>query len=486
MSNNKIDNRIVEMSFENKSFEKGISDSTKSLADFDKALKNSGNGSSFSGLSGIVSGISEKFSALETVAVGALLKIGSQLAVAGQQFINTFAIAPIGAGFNEYELKINSIKTMLASGKDEFGDPVGLEEVNRQLEVLNAYADQTIYSFSDMTSNIGKFTNAGVPLNDSVAAIKGIANAAALAGASSSDASRAMYNFAQALSSGYVKLIDWKSIENANMATVEFKTELLESAVAAGTLEKQADGMYKVLSSGDIISATQGFNDSLQTQWMTTEALTKTLADYADETTIIGKKATEAATKVRTFTQVIEVTKEALQSGWAQSFELIFGDFNQATELWTGLSDVISGFVQNTSDARNNILKLWADLGGRNYIIEGISIAWKNLTSIVGKIGDVFKDMLPSQAMMGVNLAKLSKKFRDFMAALTPTEKTLETIGIVFKGLFDILSVGFKIAKSVFDGIAAGIKKVVTSLPKGSGLLGFLSNVLLFGSVSLV
>lgn len=479
MSNNKIDNRIVEMSFENKSFEKGISDSTKSLADFDKALKNSGNGSSFSGLSGIVSGVSEKFSALETIAVGALLKIGSQLTVAGQQFINAFAIAPIGAGFDEYELKINSIKTMLASGKDEFGDPVGLEEVNRQLEVLNAYADQTIYSFSDMTSNIGKFTNAGVPLNDSVAAIKGIANAAALAGSSSSDASRAMYNFAQALSAGYVKLIDWKSIENANMATVEFKTQLLESAVAAGTLEKQADGMYKVLSSGDVISATQGFNDSLQTQWMTTEALTKTLADYADETTVIGKKATEAATKVRTFTQVIEVTKESLQSGWAQSFELIFGDFDQATELWTGLSNVISGFVQNTSDSRNAILKLWADMGGRNYIIEGISIAWKNLTSIVGKVKDVFKDIIPSQVKMGATLVKISRKFRDFMAALTPTEKTLDTIKIVFRGLFDILSVGFKIAKSVFGGLASGIKKVVDSLPIGNGLLGFLSN---FGS----
>src|SRR5574344_838885 len=135
MSSNKIDNRIVEMSFENKSFEKGISDSTKSLADFDKALKNSGNGSSFSGLSGIISGVSEKFSALETIAVGALLKIGSQLSVAGQQFINTFAIAPISAGFDEYELKINSIKTMLASGKTSEVLPVTLEEVNSQLEV---------------------------------------------------------------------------------------------------------------------------------------------------------------------------------------------------------------------------------------------------------------------------------------------------------------------------------------------------------------
>ena len=479
MSSNKIDNRIVEMSFENKSFEKGISDSTKSLADFDKALKNSGNGSSFSGLSGIVAGVSEKFSTLQTVAVGALLKIGSQLAVAGQQFINTFSIAPIGAGFDEYELKINSIKTMLASGKTSEGLPVTLDQVNKELEVLNAYADQTIYSFSDMTSNIGKFTNAGVDLETSVQAIKGIANAAALSGASSAEASRAMYNFSQALSAGYVKLIDWKSIENANMATVEFKTQLLESAVAAGTLEKQADGMYKVLSSGTVISATKGFNDSLQDQWMTTEALTKTLNDYADETTEIGKKATEAATKVRTWSQLIDTTKEALQSGWAQSFELVFGDYDEATEIFTGLSNVIGGMVQNMSNARNTLLKDWKDLGGRTYIIEGISIAWKNVTLIVGKVKEAFNELLPSQVAMSTKLVELSRKFRDFMADLTPTEKTLDTIKIVFKGLFDILSVGFKIAKSVFDGLAGGIKKVVSRLPIGSGLLGFLSN---FGS----
>ena len=479
MSSNKIDNRIVEMSFENKSFEKGISDSTKSLAEFDKALKNSGNGSSFSGLSGIVDGITGKFSVFETIAVGALMKIGSQAVVMGQQLINSFAIQPITAGFNEYELKINSIKTMLASGKTKSGAVVDLEMVNAELEKLNKYADQTIYSFSDMTSNIGKFTNAGVDLETSVQAIKGIANAAALSGASSAEASRAMYNFSQALSAGYVKLIDWKSIENANMATVEFKTQLLESAVAAGTLEKQADGMYKVLSSGDIISATKGFNDSLQDQWMTTEALTKTLNDYADETTIIGKKATEAATKVRTWSQLIDTTKEALQSGWAQSFELVFGDYDEATEIFTGLSNVIGGMVQNMSNARNTLLKDWKDLGGRTYIIEGISIAWKNVTLIVGKVKEAFNELLPSQVAMSTKLVELSRKFRDFMADLTPTEKTLETIKIVFKGLFDILSVGFKIAKSVFDGLAGGIKKVVASLPMGSGLLGFLSN---FGS----
>ena len=128
------------------------------------------------------------------------------------------------------------------------------------LQEPNTYSDKTIYSFQDMTSNLGKFTNAGVGLEDAVMAIQGVSNVAAVSGANANEASRAMYNFAQALSAGYVKLIDWKSIENANMATVEFKTQLLESAVACGTLTKTADGMYKTVK-GNVIDATHNFND---------------------------------------------------------------------------------------------------------------------------------------------------------------------------------------------------------------------------------
>lgn len=474
----KVDNRIVELGFENRDFEKGIRDSSRSLADFDKALRDSGNGSTFSGLSGIVDGVTGKFSVLGTMAVGALMKIGSQAVVMGQQLINSFAIQPIKAGFDEYELKINSIKTMLASGKTKSGAAVDLEMVNTELEKLNKYADQTIYSFSDMTSNIGKFTNAGVDLETSVQAIKGIANAAALSGASSGEASRAMYNFSQALSAGYVKLIDWKSIENANMATVEFKTQLLESAVAAGTLKKQSDGMYKVISSGDVISATKGFNDSLQDQWMTTEALTKTLNDYADETTEIGKKATEAATKVRTWSQLMDTTKEALQSGWAETWENIFGNFDDATDLWSGISKTLGNIIGKSADTRNRLLRIWSLLGGRKAIIGGLSAAWKAFSSIIGTVGQAFKEVFPP--ITSKKLADLSFAFKAFMEKLVPTGDTLEKIKNIFKGLFSALSLGWSIISAVFKGIVGGIKAIISFLPKGEGLLGFLSKIGLF------
>ena len=200
-----------------------------------------------------------------------------------------------------------------------------------------------------MTSNIGKFTNAGVNLKDSVGAIQGIANVAAISGANAEEASRAMYNFAQSLSAGSVKLMDWKSIELANMATKEFKTQLLESAVASGSLTKGADGLYKTLK-GTPVTATKGFNESLSEQWLTSEALVKTLGDYSNTETDIGKRATAAASDVKTFSQMMDTMKESAGSGWAQSSELIFGNFEEAKTLWTGVNNVLGGMISASAE----------------------------------------------------------------------------------------------------------------------------------------
>ena len=475
----KIDERIVEMSFENKKFEQGISESSKSLANFDSQLEKSGSSAGFGSLGGVVEGVSAKFSAFGTIAVGALLEIGAKAVEVGMQLANSLAIEPITQGYQEYELTINSIKTMLASGRTAEGLPVTLEMVNEQLEALNQYADQTIYSFSDMTSNIGKFTNAGVDLETAVQAIRGISNAAALAGASTDEASRAMYNFAQALSAGYVRLIDWKSIELANMATVEFKTYLLDAAVAAGTVERTVDGMYRVLTTNSqgqtmemAIDATTNFNDSLQYQWMTTEVLTDTLSDYASETTEIGIRANEAATKVRTFSQLLNTTKEAVGSGWAQSFEIMFGDFEEATEIWTGLSDVIGNFVESSSEARNKILSDWDALGGRTAVIDGITAAWEGLQSILAPIREAFENVFPP--MTGQMLADLSEKFRDFMQTIKIGPETAEKVKTAFEGLFSAISLGWDGLKFVFDTLKTVIAAV---LPEGDNLLSLAAKI---------
>ena len=355
-----IDEKVVSMQFDNKNFEANVNTSLSTLDKLKKKLNLDGASKGLekinsavknfdvSPLSSGVEAVKNKFSAMEVMGVTALANITNSAVNAGKRLVSAFTIDPVKTGFQEYELKMGSVQTIMASTGES------LATVNKYLDELNTYSDKTIYSFSDMTTNIGKFTNAGVKLEDAVMAIKGISNEAAVSGANTNEASRAMYNFSQALSSGYVKLIDWKSIENANMATVEFKQQLIESAVACGTLTKSAEGMYT--TGKHTIDATHEFNDSLQDGWMTSEVLVKTLKDYADETTAIGKKAFSAAQDVKTFSMMMDTLKEAAQSGWAKTWELIFGDFEEAKTLWTELSEKFGSIIDKSSKNRNSIL----------------------------------------------------------------------------------------------------------------------------------
>ena len=357
-----IDEKVVSMEFDNSKFEGNVKTTMSTLDKLKQSLNFKG---ASKGLESIEAASKKlDFSKLEIGATQAGFhvrdvwekaaqyienNIAQRIVNAGNRMAKALTVEPIRTGFNEYELKMDSVRTILNST----GEP--LERVNKLLNELNTYSDQTIYSFQDMTQNIGKFTNAGVKLDDAVLAIKGISNEAAVSGANANEASRAMYNFAQALSSGYVKLIDWKSIENANMATVEFKQQLIDSAVACGTLTKTADGMYK--TSKRNISATQNFNDSLQDQWMTSEVLIETLKRYSDSSTDIGKKAFAAAQEVTKLTQMWDVLKETAQSGWAQTWELIFGDLNQAKAIFTPLTNFFSSIIEAVSKFRNSILE---------------------------------------------------------------------------------------------------------------------------------
>lgn len=466
-----VDSRVVEMSFDNKNFESNVQTSLGTLEKLKQSLNLNGSAKGLENidaaakkvnigmLGDAVETVKHKFSAFEVIAITALANITNSVVNAGKQMLRSLSLDPIMDGFSEYELKMDSVQTIMA------GTGAPLEKVMDKLNELNTYADKTIYSFADMTTNIGKFTNAGVSLDNSVKAIQGVANVAAVSGANAQEASRAMYNFAQALSAGYVKLIDWKSIENANMATVEFKTQLLESAVAAGKLEKTADGMYKVLTTNiqgstmdDLIDATHNFNDSLSYQWMTTDVLTKTLGDYADETTEIGKKAFAAAQDVKTFTQLMSTLKEAVGSGWAETWEIVFGNFDEAKALWTEVSNVVGGFIDAQSKARNTMLQEWKDLGGRTDLIEALKNAISGIASVVKPAAQAFREIFPP--ITGKQLADFTAKLKELTAKMTVSEETAEKIKNAFKGFFAMLDIG----KQAITAIKIGVVNLGSSI----------------------
>lgn len=446
-----IDERIVEMQFNNQQFEQNVQTSIGTLEKLKQALNfgKSANGLDslnaasrkfdMSGVSNAVDTVKSRFSAMEIVGVTALVNIANQAVNSGKQLLNSLTLAPISQGFNEYELKMGSVQTIIASTGEK------LSTVSKYLDDLNTYSDKTIYSFKDMTSNIGKFTNAGVKLEDAVAAIKGVSNVAAVSGANAAEASRAMYNFSQALSSGAVKLIDWKSIENANMSTVEFKDTLMQTAVALGTVVKEGDA-YRTTTTNlqgkvsELFTSTKGFNEALAHQWMTTDVLTTALSIYSTDVRELtdkereeyeeklrglkftdeqikkyeelGIKAADSATELKTFSMLIDTLQEAVGSGWAQTWEILFGDFEEAKKLWTEVNNVVGGFIDRSSDARNELLKGWKDAGGRAKLIEALSNAFKALQNVMKPFSDAFRTLFPP--MTSKTLVDLTEKFLKF------------------------------------------------------------------------
>jgi hypothetical protein len=470
-----IDNRIVSMRFDNAQFEKGAKDTIGTLDQLNKSLKFDGAKTGLNDLSKSIqkvdvshvsAGIKDinwSLVAVTTMAQTVFRNITNYAQNAGINIAKSLSTEGITSGFKEYEMKMGAIQTMMASTGES------LETVNKYLQELNAYSDQTIYSFSDMTNNIGKFTNAGVKLPAAVAAIKGIANAAALAGVPAENAASAMYNLGQAMGKGYVADIDWRSIEFANMATMEMKQQLLDQAVAQGTVEKTAEGMYRAIgkngagsSMKNAVSASAMLADNLQYQWLTADVLTATLNNYADITTDVGRRATAAATNIKTFSQMISVVKEAISSDWAMTWEYIFGDLEEAKVLWTNVALAIGSVIGPLGETRNRMLKFWNDNGGREAVIQGFTNVFKALGAVLGPIGKGFKKLFPPAT--GEGLVKVSKLFEFLTSKLIPTEGLLKILTALWSGLFALFSLGAKGVTYLYNELTLFVRKIAEAI----------------------
>lgn len=356
-----IDERVVSMQFDNKNFEQNVQTSMSTLDKLKQKLNLSGASKglenvnaaaknvNMSGLGNAVETVRARFSALEVMGVTALANITNSAVNAGKRMVSALTIAPISDGFSEYEMTLNAVQTTMA------GTGKTAEEVEAQLKRLDDYADKTVYSTADMLNNLPKFTNAGVELEKATTAMIGIANATALAGGDAGKASIAFYNLGQAIGTGYLTRMDYNSINNAGIATMEWKNQMVEAAIAQGTLTKVGEDAYQAGSK--TLTLQQLFIDGLQEQWATTDVMMKVFGDYGDETTEIGKKAQASAQDIKTFTQMMESLKATAGTGWKDTWQIIFGGLDEAKEFWTSINNFISGILTGMSDFRNRILE---------------------------------------------------------------------------------------------------------------------------------
>lgn len=399
--------------------------------------------------------ISGRFSNLGVVATTALVNIANRAVNTGAQVLKSLTVAPVMDGFREYELKMGSIGTML-SNTEHAGST--LEDVKKTLGELNEYADQTIYNFGQMTQNIGRFTAAGVSLEDSTTAIKGLGNLAAVSGSDVNQLNTAMYQMSQALAAGKLNLMDWNSMVNAGMGGKKTQDALLATAKAMGKNVDMSDG----------------FRNSIEQGWLTSEVLLETLKKFGSD-----ESMTKAATRVKTFTGMMDALREGIGSGWATTWELIIGDFEEASKRWTALSEVLGGFFKLQSDARNKLVKKFADAG----IFEGLFKVITNAGMGVLKIVTAIQKGI-GKAFGGGNsglLKAMGKGLNKFAEALIPGKKTLEVITVIFQALFTPIALvvkGLLLLGKVFIAILKVPLKLIGLVLEGIfKLVGFIADL---------
>jgi hypothetical protein len=464
-----VDNRVVQMKFDNAQFQQGVADTNKSLENLKQGLDLGGAAKSLDGLNaagsrfslaGIANGveqISAKFSTMSIVAITALTNIVNKAVNAGIDIAKSLTIDPIAEGYNDYQAKLTSVQTIMnATGKS-----IGV--VDGYFKQLDTYADKTIYNLTDMTGAFAKFTNAGVGMDKSVPAIKGIANMTALAGQDAGAASIAMYNLSQSIAGGFLTTTDYKSLNLANIATKEWKDHMIEAAVSAGKLEKVGDKYHIAgTKAGAAATGAELFNDELKEGWASTEVLMKVLGDYGDTNTAIGKKAQAAAQDVKSWGMMMETLSAGVGTGWTDTFEILIGNVEEAKKIFTPLTNGIGGVLDEMSKARNEPLVEWKKLGGRTILIDALKSALINLMRIVNPIKAAFTEIFP--ATTGKDLLNITKTFKTFMDSLIPAPRTIANIKSTAKGFFAAIDIG----RMVIGGIVGVIARFIGSM-RGAG-----------------
>ena len=494
------DTHVVELDFNNKKFEKNVSQSMSTLDKLKKKF-------SFKGIENSINTVSASISNLEVVSITAIQNITNRVVNLGIQRIKSLTVDNLSRGWTKFGQKTTSVATMAAqnlkvAGKELTNYSEKMEVINEQLEKLNWFSDETSYTFTDMVDNIGKFTAAGQDLDSSVKAMEGIATWAALSGQNATTASRAMYQLAQAIGKGKIQLIDWKSIQNANMDTQEFRQTVLDTAVAMGQLTKA--GQNYITKTGKKFTKNQ-FTEALDTGWFTSDVLRKTLNKYSaaidqiyeisekegltaaeviekygDQLDAFSVKAFKAAQEARTFTDVLNATIDAVSSKWMKTFEILVGGYDDAKKLWSNLADEFYDAFAESGNFRNSILEQWKNLEGRADLFahtgdENQGAFWNifdSIKAVVGAVKDAWNDIFPKTVFkdakdqakdLGNQFKTFTERLQAFTKKMKPSEETLNRIRGILNGVFSVLKFGINLIKIA----AALISPLLTLAVKG-------------------
>ncbi len=519
-----IDERVLQMEFDNKRFEQGAKETIATLDRLDKSCQLDGASDGFANLEKAMENINNHFTIMGRLGERVMDRIVDKIESAASsvaKLSKSLSVDQIGAGFSKYESITASTQTIMGALSESDKKKIAkqgisdIDYVTEQIKRMNQYTDETSYNLTDMTSNVGKFMSAGVDLQSAVSAMEGIANWAARSGANVNEASRAMYNLSQAMGVGYMQLMDWKSIENANMATKEFKEQIIATAKAMGTLDEEGNTLVK--NSQHVTAST--FNQTLSDKWLTSDVLMKTLNDYNDFynkllkiqdskegagmsiTKIIGElqdgteqgskwieqfnidldslsaKSFLAAQEYKSFSDVISATQDAVSTSWMNIFQDIFGNLEESKDLWSRFGDDFSSIFVDPISNLQTLMDNWKELGGRDNLLAAFDNFREAINSIVEPFtkgfGDIFGFFDDKETYWSVKLVQMTDKLKKFTASLVQNEdaqngirtvarQLARTVQLLGGAFVDIVGTGNAVLKFLYD--------------VGSGMAGFIGN----------
>lgn len=504
MSRN-VEKRVAELEFRNQQFETAAKESIGTLQRLEESLAFKTAEKGVSGLESIIKTLN-KFnpitnmlnhltSAFDTarqrISVGFFDQIGYDLENLSKKFIDFLGPEYIKTGFDKYEKEIASVQTLVnTTGK-------GTKEVMKYTEKLRWFTDETSYYYDDMISNLGRFTSAGVKIDDAMTSLIGIADAAGYFGVSASNASHAMTGFANAIASGVMTTQNWKWIETAHLDVEGFKDALIEAGVAMGTLQKSSSGVTTTLKGTEVTAA--NFRTTLRDGWLTTEAMNKAFAkfgkatddiydklnelveldenvttrdvveDYASEFDEVGLAAFKASQETKTFTDAIEYVRTAVASNWSKTWQIIIGDYDDAREVWGSVVDDLYDLFVASGEARNNMLERWREENGRSELLASIRNFYEGIKAAVRPIQQVWRELFPKKT--GKELAAITTKLREFS----------EKFRAVFEGIADIFEPAKEAVEDFCDDISKRVQVVAEPIERTTELLDQLANAVIQG-----
>lgn len=487
MPSNVVDDRIVKVEFDNDGFEDGVSSSLSSLDKFEKGLLGLEKGkfgdgiadnfssiqdtidsTDMSPISDALDSVGKGFSVLETIAVGALLRIGSKVADLGLEIASSLTVDPVAQGFQKYTSATKDVKAIMnQSGKS-------IDEVTEKLEGLSWYSDATSYSYNAMVSALKNFSSQGISIDESIPMLMGLGNSLSYAGLAAEEASGAFNIYSKAISTGYMQLKEWRSLSYMNATTEDLKKRYMEAAVEAGTLIKVNEDLYRVAETGlDVDFGT--FEQSLGNQkgkWLTTAVMKKVLGEvyggYASSlyefskaeenaglsvnelmerfdalngvTDEYGKRTFLASQEARTFGEAVNAVADAASSAWKKIFENVLGNAEESTELWTDFSDLLYGVFMGPLEGLTNLTTAWNMLGGRTELIQGIYNLFGSLSTVIGPIKEAFGEVFN---FFGAGVAEkifaISKEFKNWAFFLQLTDDEQQKVHDVALSLAKVL-----------------------------------------------